>query len=128
MGKKMRRVIVCGGREYADAANLRFELDRIIGPYSDGDNYNIHEDLLVITGGAKGADSLAYEWAMSRGANRIIYPADWKKHGNSAGPIRNQEMLDEGKPNLVIAFPGGTGTADMVRRAKAAGVEVIEIP
>lgn len=45
-------------------------------------------------------------------------------NGKAAGPIRNQRMLDEGKPDLVVAFPGGRGTADMVRRAKAAGVPV----
>jgi ABC-type sugar transport system substrate-binding protein len=36
-------------------------------------------------------------------------------------------MLDEGKPDIVVAFPGGTGTADMVRRARKAGVVVIEV-
>jgi acyl-CoA synthetase (NDP forming) len=56
------------------------------------------------------------------------FPANWKKHGKSAGPIRNQLMLDVGKPDLVIAFPGGSGTADMIRRARKAGVPVKEIP
>jgi hypothetical protein len=54
------------------------------------------------------------------------FPADWKRHGKSAGPLRNQEMLDAA-PDLVIAFPGGRGTADMVRRAKSVNVKVIEI-
>jgi len=53
--------------------------------------------------------------------------AKWSKHGRAAGPIRNQEMIDECKPDLVVAFPGGRGTADMVRRAKAAGIRVIEV-
>ena len=44
-----------------------------------------------------------------------------------AGPERNARMLAEGRPDLVVAFPGGTGTADMVRRAKAAGVRVVEV-
>jgi hypothetical protein len=50
--------------------------------------------------------------------------ADWNTHGRAAGPIRNQRMLDEVKPELVVAFPGGRGTADMVRRAREAGVNV----
>jgi hypothetical protein len=50
---------------------------------------------------------------------------DWKRHGPAAGPMRNQRMLDWG-PDLVVAFAGGKGTADMVRRARAAGVDVIE--
>ena len=53
-----------------------------------------------------------------------IYPADWDKHGKAAGPIRNKQMIDEGKPDLVIAFPGGRGTAGAVRLAKFAGVTV----
>ena len=53
------------------------------------------------------------------------YPADWQKHGRAAGPIRNQQMLDEGKPDLVVAFDGGRGTADMIARAEKAGVRVV---
>ena len=57
-----------------------------------------------------------------------IFPADWIRHGRAAGPIRNEQMLREGCPDLVVAFhddPGlGRGTADMVRRALAAGVPV----
>ena len=52
-----------------------------------------------------------------------LFPADWKVRGRAAGHIRNQQMLDEGRPHLVVAFPGGRGTADMVRRARAAGIE-----
>lgn len=53
--------------------------------------------------------------------------ADWDGLGRKAGPIRNQRMLDEGKPDLVVAFPGDKGTADMVRRARTASLEVLEI-
>jgi UDP-N-acetylmuramoylalanine-D-glutamate ligase len=56
-----------------------------------------------------------------------VYPADWKLHGKSAGHIRNQQMLDESKPDIVIAFPGGRGTANMIKRAKKAGVEVFQV-
>ena len=51
--------------------------------------------------------------------------AEWHRLGRKAGPIRNQRMLDEGKPDLVVAFPGGTGTAGMVALACKAGVRVI---
>jgi hypothetical protein len=50
-----------------------------------------------------------------------------KKHGRAARPIRNQRMLDEGKPDLVVAFPGGRGTTDMIRRAERAGVPVRQV-
>lgn len=70
-------------------------------------------------------ETLAERWACSP-CDRIF--ADWKTHGRAAGPIRNQRMIDEWKPTLVIAFAGGRGTADMIRRAKAAGIEVREVP
>lgn len=112
------RVLVCGGREYDNwnvfSNTLDFEL-------AFGDKN------VIIQGGAKGADFLARVWAKDRNVLFEEYPANWKKYGKGAGGVRNQQMLEEGKPDLVIAFPGGSGTADMVRRAKKAGVEVIEI-
>lgn len=117
------RVLVCGGRDYSDRAKVKEVLDNYIGAHG-------HHDLprdVVIVGCARGADTLAEEWADMTGQRIERYPADWDKHGKAAGAIRNQQMLDEGKPNLVIAFPGGRGTADMVRRAKSAGIRTIEI-
>lgn len=77
---------------------------------------------MLIHGAARGADTLAAEWAAARGVTAEAYPANWDLHGRSAGPIRNRRMLRKGKPDVVIAFPGGAGTADMIRQAKAAGV------
>lgn len=116
-------VLVCGGRNYNDRAKVFEKLGEIIG-------YGGHPDcrgLVIIHGGANGVDKLANEFADYAGHRTDIYRADWEAHGKAAGPIRNQRMLDEGKPSLVIAFLGGRGTADMVRRAKAAGVRVVEI-
>ena len=80
----------------------------------------------MIHGDASGADRLAGEWAKERCIEVLARPAEWKKHGRAAGPIRNQAMLAE-KPQLVVAFPGGKGTADMVAKAKKAGLEVVVI-
>jgi len=80
---------------------------------------------MIISGCARGADTLGIEWAEAKGVEVARFPADWKTHGRAAGPIRNQQMLEEGKPDLVVAFPGARGTADMIRRARAAGVELI---
>ena len=55
------------------------------------------------------------------------FPADWNSYGKAAGPIRNKQMLDEGKPDVVIAFPGGTGTANMIMQATKAGVKVVKV-
>lgn len=119
----MTRVLICGGRDFGDRALMsrtlmRFKPDNVALDASEH---------IFILGGAPGADTLAEEWADVFGVRKRIYPADWETHGRAAGPIRNQRMLDEGRPDLVIAFPGGRGTADMVRRARAAGVEVMQI-
>lgn len=108
------RVLVCGWRDYADKQYLWSVLDGFGPP----------EITEVISGMARGADSFAAEWAERFGFPLHKFPADWDKHGRAAGPIRNQQMLDEGKPDLVLAFPGGRGTADMISRARKAGVEV----
>jgi len=112
--KSGRRVLVCGGRDYRDMTTVTRWLD-VLAPG------------LVIHGAARGADECAWRWACRSFVPDKAFPADWKKHGRAAGPIRNQKMLDEGKPDLVVAFPGGRGTADMVARARSAGVLVIEV-
>lgn len=112
------RVLVCGGRDYADIETLYRELDRI----------HVRTPITcIIEGGASGADYLASRWSAKNDlSEHARYKADWTLHGKAAGPIRNQRMLDEGKPDLVVAFSGGRGTADMVRRARTAGVKVRE--
>lgn len=111
------RVLVCGGRDFNDRDfiwNTLCQVDARLGRIS-----------CIIHGAATGADSEGMIWA--QGSDRLHAPfvADWRTHGKAAGPMRNQRMLDEGKPDLVVAFPGGRGTADMVRRARAAGVRVL---
>ena len=68
---------------------------------------------------APGADTLAGRWAETRGVPVEAYPVDLERHGCAAGPIRNKRMLEEGRPDLVVAFPG---TADVVQQARAASV------
>jgi hypothetical protein len=114
------KVIVCGGRNYQNRERVFETLD------------SIHAEnpiTRLIQGGAKGADDLAFRWGMqakTKGMEILTVHADWEKHGRAAGPIRNAEMLEE-HPDLVVAFPGGRGTADMVRQAKRAGVMVMEV-
>ena len=113
------RVLVCGGRDFSDWPTANRVLDAL---------HAKTPIRCIIEGGASGADEIASDWS---DANDIpehrMVRAKWSKHGRAAGPIRNQEMIDECKPDLVVAFPGGRGTADMVRRAKAAGIRVIEV-
>jgi hypothetical protein len=112
------RVLVCGGRDFAN----RNYLFTVLGEVHDLER----PITCIIHGGAPGADALAGQWADWRDVPSQKFAADWKAHGRAAGPIRNQIMLDEGRPDIVIAFEGGRGTADMVRRAKAAGIKVVE--
>jgi len=107
------RVLVCGGRDYHNRSHVNAILSEI-------------KPTVIIEGGAKGADFLAADWARSNieADSLLTFHADWERNGKAAGPTRNQKMLDEGKPDLVVAFPGGRGTADMISRAIRAGVPV----
>jgi hypothetical protein len=111
-------VLVCGGRDYADVGALNEALDAL---------HRERAVTLLIHGAARGADSLAAAWARSRGIPTLAFPANWKKDGKAAGFVRNARMLRDGRPDLVVAFPGGKGTAHMVRLARDAGVPVLEI-
>lgn len=113
------RVLVCGGRDFNDYVTIYHALDDI---QDERGRFTC-----VITGDAKGADHWAESWAWMQKLRHLKFAADWTGYGRKAGPIRNQIMIEEGKPDLVVAFPGGRGTADMVRRADAAKVEVISI-
>jgi hypothetical protein len=137
------RILVCGGRKYNDRATVHHELYALC-PDSVGDTPNdtwlAPRDMVIIHGGADGADLWADEWAILNGLVPLEFKAAWHDlsavpckvahylggatYNALAGVNRNQKMIDEGKPDLVLAFPGSTGTEDMVRRAIAAGIEV----
>lgn len=110
------RIIVCGGRNYRDWETMFSELDKRLAGLS-----------VIIQGGANGADRLAKDWATNNCVEWLEYKAPWAEFGKRAGPLRNAMMLHDGKPDLVLAFPGGSGTSDMIRRAKAAGIPVHEV-
>lgn len=146
------RVLFCGGREFgffkkyynSEEEKLKDRDKRIIPQrqlfhdtfYKLMKDYSYPYDLCgkseksymeVISGMAMGADTLAVEWAKHFGLKLHEFPADWDRYKKGAGSIRNQQMIDEGKPKLVVAFPGSTGTRDMVTRAKFEGIPVREI-
>lgn len=112
------RVLVCGGRNYRNPNRVREVLGTL----------RRHRRMeLLIHGDAWGADSWASAWAENAGVDQVKFPANWSGRGRGAGPFRNQLMIDLLRPDLVVAFPGGSGTADMVCRAEAAGIEVLEV-
>lgn len=109
------RVLVCGGRDFTDT--------KLVYETLDGLKRAAWIDC-IIEGDARGADRIAGYWAKKNRIDLKLYPADWKRHGKRAGPIRNQRMIDEGQPQMLIAFPGGRGTADMIERARKANIPI----
>lgn len=112
------RVLISGDREWTDKKRIReYILSR-----PDVITY-------VIEGEARGADTLAREVANELGIRVMPFPANWKRYGRGAGPKRNQQMLDEGKPDEVCGFHDdireSKGTRDMLRRALAAGIKTL---
>lgn len=126
---KKTTILVCGGRDYYKYSSLKIFLEDLLNDIWLDDE---DTEITLIQGGAPGADLLTKVFALDEyGDCSYIkhkeFPADWKRYGKAAGSIRNKQMLDEGKPDLVVAFPGGRGTADMIRQAKAADVKVLEV-
>lgn len=117
----MQSWLICGGRTFSDWTTFVNVLRAIKESRAPNDK------LTIISGCANGADKLAEQWAEADGWGLQQFPADWEKFGRSAGPIRNKRMLEEGRPDMVIAFPGGKGTANMVSQARKAGVKVLTI-
>ncbi len=106
------RILICGDRNWHDGGSIREIIARF-------------QPSVVIEGEAKGADTLARLSAESMGIMVEKYPADWNTYGKAAGPIRNSQMLREGKPDVIVGFhyniDESRGTRDMLTRAKKAG-------
>lgn len=138
------RVLICGSRTYEEQ-NYDFDF---IGTFVEGLAHNYHKfgsPVTVIHGAAEGADTVADECAEASELPTKSYAADWdnctwrcrpghrrkRQDGTtycpSAGPRRNRQMLEEGQPDVVIAFVDkpleeSSGTNNMVELASAAGV------
>lgn len=110
-------VLVCGGRNYRNALRVMRKLTEL---------HQTEPINLIIQGGARGADFLASHWAEANEIPCLRVPAKWSVFGKQAGHLRNRAML-EYKPDLVVAFPGGAGTRNMIETAQNCGVEVKEI-
>ncbi len=119
------RVIVCGSRTFTDV--------RLLHVFLDGLHVSTPDQFTLIEGGARGADGIASRWAAhTPTVEHLTYMADWASEPRRAGVLRNQRMLDDGRPDLVVAFVDkplaeSRGTADMVRRARKAGVKTVVV-
>jgi hypothetical protein len=122
------RLLVCGGRKYGvdyqgnEITLLTWPLYDILQEYLDK-----NPDLTIIQGGARGADYWAKIWALHAGVPHLEFPAEWDKYGRGAGVIRNTRMIVEGRPDLILAFPGGSGTANMVSQGKKYNINTRQV-
>jgi hypothetical protein len=114
---KMKRILVCGDRNWSDVERIRTVLNEF------------PTDSIIIHGGCRGADTIAGNVATALKMGVVVFHAEWNKHGLAAGPLRNTKMLDEGNPDIVIAFhpniSTSKGTKNMITQAKSRGIEVI---
>lgn len=112
----MKRLLwVAGGRHYTDRDNIK----RALLPY---------HAWTLITGAATGADHIAEMVWKDMERPYIGVPARWAAYGRAAGPMRNDVIAERWKPSRLLAFPGGRGTEDAIRRAREAGIEIVEAP
>jgi predicted Rossmann-fold nucleotide-binding protein len=107
----VRRVVFTGGRDYKNETAVVEVLTQLAS------------DSVIVTGGARGLDTIAHNYAVEMGFETEVYPADWDTHGKSAGHIRNHQMASLPSVEMVIAFDGGVGTAGMIKVS-----EKLEIP
>lgn len=110
------RVIVCGSRDWQDAAAIQRRLSALPGE---------HEEITIVHGAARGADHMASMAAADLGFAEEGYPANWEDYGRRAGILRNLEMLNDGA-DLVLAFQrnGSRGTQHTIDEARRRGIPV----
>lgn len=115
------RILITGSRDWQDANAIHWAIMSVIcktpGPH------------IVVHGDCRGADTLAAKVAADMGCAVEAHPADWRQHGNAAGPIRNHHMVSLGA-DICLAFPtyNSTGTWDCVRKAVDAGIHTRIFP
>jgi hypothetical protein len=123
--RQAMRVLICGGRYFQNVVRLWRVLDAFHAKHTIAGVIEGGSD--AVAGEYYGADYWARMWAKAHGIPSMTEFADWDQFGRWAGPKRNKEMIDKYDPEAVIAFPGGAGTANMIKQARAAGIDVHEV-
>lgn len=120
----MRKWIICGDRNYTDYYDFEQHMKKVV----EEEKHGLPDG--VISGHARGADTMGEQWAKENNLSLDIFPADWETYGKAAGHIRNAEML-KAQPQLVVAFlaQGSKGTRNMIEQSIKVGkpVKVINI-
>ena len=109
------RIVVTVGRDFSDRDIVVKSMGKL----------NVGHGDVIVDGCASGADTICAEVGSKLGATIEPHPADWKRYGKAAGPMRNHEMIDSGC-DFLLAFPGGRGTDECKRYARRNGVKVVE--
>jgi hypothetical protein len=113
------RVLICGDRNWTDRRRIGWYLNTL--PVGS----------VVIHGNAPGVDRIAAELARELGFEVIAFPAQWWRYGRAAGPLRNKQMIDEGRPDKVAYahddLDASTDTRGIVDQAHSAGIPVERI-
>lgn len=120
------RILITGSRDWRDEKAIG---DALAAAWLE---HGCGQALIVVNGGARGADAIAQRWACTmRNLGLPVHPemhrADWDRYGKSAGHRRNAEMVARGA-DLVLAFPLGEsrGTRGCMELARRAGIPVVD--
>lgn len=120
----MFKVIICGSRDFNNFDLLKEKCDNILKKKKEAG-----EEIIIISGCAKGADTLGEKYAVENKYKVLKFPADWSKYGKRAGYIRNEKMAEEA--NACIAFLRDDkeckGTRNMISIARKKNLLVREI-
>ncbi len=112
------RILACGDRFWIDRGLIKKTFMK----------YDVFHPILI-HGSCRGADLLSQSVALELGWKIWPFPADWKRYGNAAGPIRNKQMLIEGHPSIVMAFHDdidhSKGTKNMIEQSHEVGLSVL---
>lgn len=112
--------LICGSRDFADNRMFGDAMRRLVRERGMPE--------CIIHGGQRGADTMAENWCKDMEVDCLRVPGKFTTLGKKAGPIRNNRMIKRWmRPDFVVAFPGGKGTANMVAQASTMGIEVLMI-
>lgn len=118
MSSRTVRLVIAGSRGFDDYSLLCSVCDNKLNKLIKD------HDIIIISGGANGADKLGERYANERGFKLIVMKADWDKHGKSAGYIRNSEMADEATHVITFWDSVSRGTRHMIDIANKAGLKL----
>ncbi len=110
------RLLISGGRHFDDAAVILSELNRIHAEYPV---------TVLIHGGLPALGSSAEDWARQNDIHIVRYPANWSLLGKQADAKRNRFMLEDSRPDALLAFPGGRHLQELVQQARAQNIPVV---